>query len=341
MRPILSLLLAAITAGLSGCSRERAAAAPEATPPPVRVAVAAVRHEHAASQVEITGTVRPAEHAIIAAKIPATIKSLPIALGQAVKRGDLLVRLTAPELTARLAQATAQLTQAERDEKRNRELAATGADTAEAARAAVDRLAGARAAVAEAEAMLAYTEIRAPYDGRIAQKLAYVGDFASPGQALLVLENVHSFQVETAVPASLAATLAVGQNLSVSIADVSEPFFCPVVEVASAADPATHTVLAKLTLPTTDRGLSGRSARVAVPGPAADTLLSPAGAVTTFGQMERVFVVIAGRAQLRLIKTGVRRGEVVEVLTGLAAGEQVVLAPSATLRDAQPVTPAP
>lgn len=336
----LRLLLVAL-ALLAGCTREHAGAPAETALASIRVQSAPVQRVVAPALVEITGTVRPSERAVIAAKISGVIESLPLTLGQTVKPGELLAHLTAPELVARLAQARAQLEQAEREEKRNRDLAATGADTADAARAAAERLRAARAAVAEAEAMLAYTDLRAPYDGQIAQKLAYAGDFISPGQPLLVLERASSLQIETPVPASLAASLALGAGVTARVADVAAPFRCTVAEIASAADAATHTVLVKLALPATDAALSGRAARVELGGAAVETLLVPAGAVAHFGQMERVFVIVSGRAQLRLVKTGATLDERTELLAGVVAGETVVIAPPATLRDGQPVTFAP
>ena len=339
-RPPLALL-AVVVATLAGCGREHPGASTEPALASVRVQVAPVQRELTPASVEITGTVRPVERAVIAAKISATIESLPLILGQAVKRGDLLARLVAPELAARLAQARAHLEQAEREERRNRELAATGADTADAVRAAAERLRAARATVAEAEALLAYTEIRAPYDGRIAQKLAYVGDLASPGQPLLVLENSGALQIETAVPASLATTLALGADVPVQISSAAVPTVARVAEIAGAADPATHTVLVKLDLPSPDAAWSGRAARVELRGAPAEALFLPATCVTALGQIERVFVVTAGHAQLRLVKTGATRGDRIEILSGVSAGENVVIAPPGTLRDGQPVTTAP
>lgn len=341
MRPPPLRFPALLLALLAGCARPPDDARTAATAAPVRVSLAPVQSEALSPIVEIAGTVRPAERAVVAAKISGVIESLPLTLGQAVRRGDLLVRLAAPELAARLAQARAQLDQAEREEKRDRELAATGADTADAARGSADRLRAARAAVAEAEAMQAYTEIRAPYDGHIAQKLAYPGDFAPPGQPLLVLESATALQIEAAVPASLAVGLALGAPLSAAVANVATPFRCTVAEIASAADPATRTVLVKLALPASDAALSGRAARVELAGPATETLLVPASAVTRLGQMERVFVAADGKAQLRIVKTGAIHGERMELLAGVAAGEQVVAAPPGTLRDGQPVTAAP
>ncbi len=339
MRSTLLSFLALVS--LAGCSREHSGPPAESALASVRVQVATVQREIAPAIVETTGTVRPAEHAVLAAKISGIIESLPLTLGQSVKHGELLAHLAAPEVAARLAQARAQFETAQREERRNRELAATGAETDDAARAAAERLHAARAAVEEAEAMLAYMDIRAPYDGRVAQKFAYAGDLATPGQPLLVLESSAALRVEAPVPASLAATLALGAELPVQIADVPAPTIGRVAEIAAAADSATHTVLVKLDLPSPDAVWSGRAARLALRGSPVETLLLPASCVSRFGQMERVFVVIAGHAQLRLVKTGAIRGERIELLSGVAAGENVIVAPIGTLHDGQPVTSAP
>jgi RND family efflux transporter MFP subunit len=339
LAPALPLALALTL--LAACHRDQPAAPSATALPSVRVSVATVERVIAPIVVETAGTVRPVERAVIAAKISGTVAALPLTLGQTVKRGDLLVRLAAPEFAARAAQARAALDQAERDEQRTRTLAASGADTHDAAAAAADRLRAARAALTEAEAMLGYTEIHAPYDGRVAAKHAYPGDLASPGQPLLVLESSAAFQVEAAMPASLTTTLTLGTSLTVHVADTAAPLLCPVAEIAAAADPATRTVLVKLALPATDAALSGRAARVELPGAPTEALLAPVTTVTRFGQMERVFVVADGHVQLRLVKTGAVRGDRVELLSGVSAGDTLVVAPALTLRDGQPVTSAP
>ena len=86
---------------------------------------------------------------------------------------------------------------------------------------------------------------------------------------------------------------------------------------------------------------SGQFARLQVGNTLAGTLLVPAGAVTRFGQMERIFVVEQGRAVLRLVKTGRSLNGRSEILSGLNAGERVVLTPPTALRDGQPVTVQP
>jgi len=108
-------------------------------------------------------------------------------------------------------------------------------------------------------------------------------------------------------------------------------------ELSPAADPVSRTRLAKLDLPAGSPARSGQFVRVLWPA-AGDTVFTvPASAVSVLGQMERVFVVTAGHAQLRLVKTGARLSDRIQLAAGVDAGETVILSPSASLRDGQSV----
>ena len=106
--------------------------------------------------------------------------------------------------------AQSQLNVVNRDLERERSLLSKGAATADGVRSLEDRLTLTQAMVREAEIMLGYATIRAPFDGVVSRKPANAGDFASPGMPLLELEGTDAFQVEAAVPDSLAAALQPG-----------------------------------------------------------------------------------------------------------------------------------
>lgn len=322
-----------LVAALAGCGRQTAADSAAATPT-ARVRLATVRAERYPTLNEVTGVVRPVRRAQLAPKVMGAIEEMPVTLGQRVRSGELLAKISAGEIGARVAQAQAQLNGAQRDFEREHELLAKGASTADMVRGLEDRLNAARAMVSEATTMLGYTEIRAPFDGVIAAKSANAGDLASPGVPLLEIEGTGSFQVEAGIPDSLAQTLAPGATISVEIPARSISFGGRLAELSSAADPGAHTVLAKIDIPPGTTVNSGEFARVMVPGEPVATLLAPASSVARWGQMERVFVAGAdNRASLRLVTTGTARGDQVEILSGLDANERVVLAPPAGLRE--------
>lgn len=331
------LLLPAALLVLAGCKRHDPAAA-AATLPAVPVHAAVVQAAQTPVFTTVTGTVRPVQRAVLSAKLMGTVAAMPVNLGQAVAAGDLLLRLSAAEVEARVAQAKAQLNQVTRDLERERALLAREASTTDLVRTLEDRHAQTAAVVREAETMLGYTQIRAPFAGTIARKFVDTGDLASPGQPLLELTGHDAFEIETNIPASLTANLTHGANVNVEVPDAGAPFTATVTEIASAADPRARTVPVRLAVPAGTTVRPGQFARVHVPGIAAASLTVPVSAVTRFGQMERVFVINAENlAGLRLVKTGAVSGDRVEILSGLNAGERIITAPPAGLRDGQPL----
>ena len=335
MRPDRFVVFCAAAALVSGCGRPAAPGGEAgADLPPAAVALATVHAESLPSATECPGSVRPLKSAQVAAKVMGAIVEMPVALGQRVRAGDLLARIGAEEIAARLAEARAQLSTARRDLERERELLAKDASTAETVKGLEDRFSAAQAAVRGAEAMQGYTELRAPFDGAVARKMADVGDLASPGRAILEIESAGEFQVEAAIPDSLAAHLAPGAPVAVEIPSRGVAFAGALAELSSAADPGAHTVVAKIRVPAGIPAGSGEFARVQVAGAPVATLLAPASAVAAVGQLQRVFVAGEGnRAVLRLVRTGASHGDRVEILSGLEDGERVVVAPPAGLRE--------
>jgi membrane fusion protein, multidrug efflux system len=333
------LPLAAVLALAAGCNRHTPPPMAGITPlPAARVRTTVVGVEPIAAVVEVTGTVRPVQQAQLAAKVMGTIDELPVTLGQQVARGALLVKISAGEINARLVQAQSQLSSVRRDLERERALLTKGASTADMLRGLEERFSAAEAMVREAEVTLGYTTLRAPFDGVVARKFVHAGDLASPGMPLLELEGLGAFQIETAIPDSLAATLAVGSPVSVELPTSGARFTGPLAEISSTAQSGTRSVLAKISVPAGTAVRSGEFVRVEFAGRATPTLLAPASAVTALGQMERIFVAGEGnRATLRLVKTGAAHGDRLEILAGLDPGERIVLSPAATLQEGQPL----
>jgi RND family efflux transporter MFP subunit len=108
-------------------------------------------------------------------------------------------------------------------------------------------------------------------------------------------------------------------------------------EIAPAADPGSRTFLVKLDLPSQPGLRAGQFGRVAMPVGETSALRVPASAVVQRGQMELIFVVNDNQARLRLVKTGKRLGDEVELVSGVEAGEKIVAEGAVGLMDGQPV----
>ena len=104
----------------------------------------------------------------------------------------------------------------------------------------------ASAAVAEAESMLSYAKVVAPFDGVITSKMADVGDLAMPGKPLIAMEDPAALRFVADVPDAIANYLKPGQDMSIRIGAASEPIEGKVSEIAPSADPVNRTLEVKL-----------------------------------------------------------------------------------------------
>lgn len=334
MRLAVLLLFPAL---FTGCGAKHENTSDAAQLPTATVRVQTIESRPHTRTEAVVGTVQAKLHATLEAKVSGHIEQLPVELGQRVKAGELVALLGSSDLKARLDQAEASQEQAERNWNRISALfnqqAATRAeyDDAQAQKRAAD------AAVAEAKAMLAYARVVAPFDGVVTKKWVDVGDLASPGKPLMNIEDPSRLRVQADVPEVLATNIREGGQMNVRVDALHEQITGTVAEISPAADPVTHTFRVKVDLPATPGLMSGQFARLEVPVGESDALLVPDSAVVERGQMEILFAVVNGHAQLRLVKTGRHLGNQVEILSGLNAGDVVVIAGAANLMDGQPV----
>ncbi len=333
---VAGLALCALVAGCGHKQPEAGAAATRGLPAvPVHVQTAESKKQTATE--EVVGTVRAKLRATLEAKVSGRIEKLPLVLGQSVRAGDLIARLDAPEIQARLEQAQAGLDQADRDWKRISSLLQQQAVTRADYDAADARYRLAKAAVAEAQAMLGYVEVRAPFDGVVMKKWAEVGDLAAPGKPLVGIEDTSALQVEADVPEAIASRIRRDARLGIRVDSLTNELLGVVAEIAPAADPLNRTLRVKLDLPESPGLMPGQFARLVVPVGESSSLRVPASAVVQRGQLEIAFVAANQRAQLHLVKTGKRLGDEVEILSGLDAGDAVIVDGAAQLVDGQPV----
>src|SRR5215468_2460516 len=334
---------AAALAVLSLVSACAAKSAPRDRPAAAPATIRVGRAERSPQVVvtEVVGTVRATRSATIAPLLGGTVAEVRVGLGSAVRPGDILVRLTAHDVEARLEQTRVMSAQAERDRSRAILLKEQGAISVAQFEAAVSQWSVARARQAEAGSVAERTVIRAPFGGVITAKLANVGDTALPGQPLLVIETPSALRFEAQVPERTGEHLAVGDHLPVRLDGMDADLVGQIAEIRPAADDATRTRLFKIDLPDTPGLRSGRFGRVLIAFGQSIAVTVPPEAVVRRGQLETVFVVDSGVARLRLVRSGRERGDRLEISSGLSGGETVALSVTAELVDGQRVEEVP
>lgn len=334
---VFSLLAASVALGLSSCSKEPHISGAK-SPPVVTVRVETIEAKPHPVTEEVIGTVRAKIRAAVEAKVSGRITRMAVDLGQPVREGDLIAEIDAQEIKARLDQALATREQAGQDLKRYTVLLEKQVAAKQEFDAARARFRVADAAVKEAQAMLGYVEVRAPFAGVISRRLADAGDFASPGKPLVEIENPEVLRFEADVPEALIDRIRRGEDLAVRIPSIDSEIKGQAAEIAPSADPNSRTFLVRIDLPTVPGLRAGQFGRAAIPVGDALSLRVPASALVVHGQLEMVFLAENGTARLRLVKTGKRFGDEIEVLSGLAQGELFVSEGASGLSDDQSVS---
>lgn len=145
--------------------------------------------------------------------------------------------------------------------------------------------------------------------------------------------------MEATVPESALATLGPGDEVEVSFDAIPTARRGTIAEILPAADPRSRTFTLRVVLANEDGALrSGMFARMAIPGKPRDALAVAASTVVERGPLTGVFAVDrAGRARLPWVNLGARRGDEIEVLTGLRAGDRLAQPPPEGLEDGQRV----
>ncbi len=211
---------------------------------------------------------------------------------------------------------------------------------------ATSQLAAARATADAAVVAQSFSEVRAPFDGLVTERLVDPGALASPGVPLLRLDSAGRPHVEARVDESRQQYLHVGDPVEVLIDNraggVSDaPLAGVVTEIARAVAADERAFTVKVSLPDGIAPRTGTFARVRFAGASRQALVIPATAVRREGQLSTAFVVTDGVAHLRLLRTGDETAGRVEVLAGLDRGEVIVNAPPPALVDGRHVTASP
>jgi len=337
------LMTAALVGALAtGCSNGKAkdedAAADKETAVPVETQ--GVKRGEMVAVYSGTAPIEAHDEALVVAKVGGEVRQIYVEEGDSVRAGQVLARLDGDRLRLTLAQTDANLRKLERDYKRTLDLAEKGLvskSTAENTKYDLDAL---RAAHASAKLELDYTEIRAPITGVVSARKIKVGNTISPNDPTFIVTNLDPLLAYVHVPEKEYRKIASGQGAEVVVdALAGQSFVGSISRISPTVDPQTGTFRARVEIPDPTRTLKpGMFARVnIVYERRQDALQLPRTAILDADGQQSVYVVADGKAQQRVIRTGLANGGWIEVLGGLQGNEMVVTVGQAGLKTGTPV----
>ena len=331
------------TLALAACEPPAAAAPPPAPSGPPVVATTAVVSQALSKAMRLPGELLAWRDVAVHARVQGFVEKVEVDRGSAVKQGQLLVQLVAPEMAASCAEASAKLASAEATYKRLKEASTVpgvvAGNDVEIAEKAVE---ADRARVRVCQENQSYLRIAAPFEGVITERNVHEGSLVGPSSPLLLrLQEVSRLRLVVAVPEVAAGSVAPGADVTFSVpAYPGAPFHGTVARVARALDMKTRSMPVELDVDNAQGKLApGMFPEVHWQMKRAEpTLFLPPSAIVT--TTERIFVIRVkdGAAEWVDVRPGVSTGALVEVFGLLAAGDRVALRGTDELRAGTRVT---
>lgn len=347
---LLAALLMAVLF-MSGCSKSEEVVKESA----ITVNTAPAQIRDLAKSVLYTGTIRGQNEVYLMPKVPARVTGIHAQPGDAVKAGQRLITLDNTDFIAGVKQAEALLALAQAGLHSNQiqaenarlnyeriqalhEAGAVSDQQLEASRAAYEALiaGSAEASVAQAEAGLMAARnaldkciITAPINGIVGTISLSLGDTANPAAVAAIVSNTGQLEVEVMVSETEVSYIQKGSPVDVVVRAVrEEPFPGQVESIASVADPIKRNYPVKVSLPNTEGQIkSGMFAELTIDTMSKQGILTvPVGAVIPKGGQDIVYLVDGeSRAQVAEITTGIKNDQYIEIVSGLTAGQEVIV----------------
>ncbi len=305
-------------------------------PPPQAVTSAKVQSAEWEAARTAVGTLVAVEGVTLAAEVPGRVREIAFQSGATVRRGEVLVRLDTSAEEAQLAAAKADAQLASATLERTRRLRRGEVNAQADLDAAEARAKQAAAAVGNLRAVIAKKTVRAPFEGRVSIRQVNLGQILAPGTPIASLQAVSPIHADFWLPQQALRNLAPGERVRLRTDTFPDAAWeGEVTTVNPEVDPATRNVRVRATLPNADGRLRpGMFGSVEVVSAEKRHVLAiPATAVIYAPYGDSVFAIEeqkepAGKpravARQKFVRLGERRGDLVEVVTGLRAGESVV-----------------
>lgn len=349
--------LAALAASflLVGCSSSAKTASID-KPRGVPVRTAAVESRDLDESLVLTGTLRPRAQVQVVAEVQARLLKVLRDEGARASAGETLAvlddtdyRLAHDRVRAALALAEANRTHAMAESERAENLLKTGGITdkdrlsaqlalqvAEASQAQV------RAELAIAAQQLSRTQIKAPFAGRVAKRLADPGAMLASGTSLFTFVDDTMLEFRASVPSADYGKLELGATVDVTVDAVGgRTVKGTVARISPLVDERTRSFEVTVQVPGDRQLVGGLFARASVRlGRVAGALVVPPAALQRDGSTPKeaqAFVVAEGKAERKTLALGVETADAIQVTSGLKAGDLVVLDPPAALSSGAPV----
>jgi membrane fusion protein (multidrug efflux system) len=299
------------------------------------VTVGRARRDQIYDVVEALGTTQANESVTLTAKVTDTVRRVNFEDGDYVEAGAVLIELTNQEEEALLAEARANLDDAESQLRRLEDLSGRGLTSASDLDVARSRAGAMQARLNSIVARLRDRLIQAPFSGLLGFRQVSPGTMLSPNTAITSIDDISVIKLDFTVPESAIGTMTPGAKvIAKGVSFPDRDFEGTVRTVGSRVDPVTRAITVRAHIENADRALRpGMLLTVAVVTAERTALVVPEGSVFQVQNRAYVYRVDGDTVHQQQIDVGGRRFGVVEVLGGLQEGDPIVVEGIIKLRE--------
>jgi RND family efflux transporter MFP subunit len=294
---------------------------------PVSVSAMTLEPSVIDSVVSAAGVLNSKNTSMISSKIMGKVVSLTVNEGDQVVRGKLLIKIESGEILAQAYQARAAFNNAKLQFDRIKGLFDQKAATQMEMEQATLGLESAQAGLNAANAMESYTNITAPISGQVMEKRINLGEMALPGQPILKIEDNRLLRLEATIKEQDLRFVQPGKAVIVQIDAIpGKEIKAQVGQVVPASDVRTHSFIVKIDVPA-DKGLiTGMYGKAIFSTGSRQAILVPRSAIVEMSGLSGVYLVTQdNRAVFQMVQPGDIHGDRIEAVTGLKAGDKLIV----------------
>ena len=318
--------IAVLGAGYMIFGKENSYAETPTAEAPMSVAAVTVEPRTIDSEVTAAGALSSRNTSVLSSKVMGRVVRLSVQEGDQVAAGKLLMKIDSGEITAQLIQARATYHNARLQYDRFKSLFDAKASTQMEMDQATLGLENAQAGLQAAKAMESYTIITAPISGQIVEKRINLGEMALPGQPLIKIEDNKNLRLEVTLKEQDILSIQPGNQVKVLIdAMPGTQISGRVSQVVQASDVRTHSFIVKIDIPANKGLITGMYGKACFTIGKHEAILIPKSALVDMSGISGVYLVSPDRgAVFQMIQVGEEHGNLVEVISGLKKGDQVI-----------------
>lgn len=334
---VVAVAVVAVVAAPRSSADAPQAPPPKAAPPPLPVQVYVVQSEAYAPTLTGSGELIANEAVDLSADLSRKVVEVKVEDGQHVDKGQVLFVLDSRDLEAQLARLRVQARFAKTSLGRYASLSESGAVSADSKDTTRLRVEDLQAQANELEVTIEKTRVVAPFAGTFGLRLVSVGAWVQPGTPLGRLADLDTLKLEVRLPERNASQVAVGSRLTFTVDGRTETFDAVVTAIAPSIVKTSRSVLVRARVDAPRGLLPGTFATAVVPLAPRPALFVPAISVVPSPTGGRVFVNSDGVVKEIPVAIGVREAARVEVTSGLAPGDRVIITNLLRVRNGAPV----